>query len=282
MLTRDLKENFFKHNTDIGQNFLRDRSVATWMVERAKIEETDRILEIGPGSGVLTEAILASSCVRLDAVELDRRLSPYLEPLAAGDERLRIHWGDAVRFDYASIEPPTKILANLPYHITTPLIWRLLETLSGAGSPLHYLLFMVQREAAERLSSGAGVRASNPLGITLAATGTAAIARKVSRGAFSPMPRVDSSIVEIRLSGDYADLPNNPGWRRLLAGSFSNRRKTLANNWSASGSLSKAEAEAILEAHSLGRLARPEEITLQTWLRLHKDPAVSSHASNGR
>lgn len=272
-----MKGDFFKHNTDIGQNFLRDRSVAEWMANRAKLTPEDRVLEIGPGSGVLTEAILAADCASLDAVELDKRLAPQLDAIAARDNRLRIHWGDAVVFDYSAIEPPTKILANLPYHITTPLIWKLLESFSRHGSPTRYMLFMVQREAAERIASGAGVRASNPLGITIAALGSAAVARKVSRGAFTPMPRVDSSIVEIALGGENANLPNDPGWRRLLAGSFSNRRKTLANNWGASFGMEKTAAEEILAAHALGRLARPEEIHLQTWLRLHGAPALTHY-----
>ena len=271
-----MKSDFFKHNTDIGQNFLRDRSVAEWMAGRAKLTQEDRVLEIGPGSGVLTEAMLAKDCASLDAVELDKRLAPQLEAIAARDARLHLHWGDAVVFDYGSIEPPTKILANLPYHITTPLIWKLLESFSGSGIPTRYMLFMVQREAAERIASGAGVRASNPLGITLAALGSATVARKVSRGAFTPMPRVDSSIVEIALSGENANLPNDKVWRRLLAGSFANRRKTLANNWGAAFGISKTAAEEILAAHALGRLARPEEISLPMWLSLHNDQ-VNKH-----
>ena len=273
-----MKSDFFKHNTDIGQNFLRDRSVAEWMANRAKLTAEDRVLEIGPGSGVLTEAILASTCASLDAIELDKRLTPQLEAIAAQDPRLRIHWGDAVVFDYGSLEPPTKILANLPYHITTPLIWRLLESFSRPHSPMRYMLFMVQREAAGRIASGAGVRASNPLGITIAALGNAAAVRKVPRGAFAPMPRVDSSIVEIALGGENASLPNDKSWRRLLAGSFSNRRKTLANNWGAAFGMEKGLAEDILAGHALGRLARPEEIPLQTWLDLHGDPVLSSAA----
>ena len=273
-----MKDDFFKHNTDIGQNFLRDRSVAEWMVNRAKLAPEDRVLEIGPGSGVLTEAILASDCASLEAVELDRRLAPQLEAIAASDARFRLHWGDAVVFDYNAIESsarPTKILANLPYHITTPLIWKLLESFSHPDSPMRYMLLMVQREATDRISSGAGVRASNPLGITLAALGNAVAARKVPRGAFTPMPRVDSSVVEIALGGENASLPNDKSWRRLLAGSFSNRRKTLANNWGAAFGLPKTVAEGILQAHGLGKLARPEEISLETWLNLHKDPGLT-------
>jgi 16S rRNA (adenine1518-N6/adenine1519-N6)-dimethyltransferase len=193
----------FRHNTDLGQNFLRDRSVVSWMMAQAALTSRDRVLEIGPGSGILTEGILETDCASLDAIELDTRLKGELEAVAAGDARLSLYWGDAVNFDYSRLAaPPTHVIANLPYHITTPLIWRLLEELSGRG--LRYMLLMVQREAAARIASGAGGRESSPLGITLSAMGEAVIKRGVSRSAFYPMPRVDSAVVEITFAAEGA------------------------------------------------------------------------------
>lgn len=267
---------FFEHNTDIGQNFLRDPAVARWMVSRGNIREGDAVLEVGPGTGMLTSCILESPCSRLDAVELDTRLKLPLESIALADERLLLHWADAVTFDYTSLEArPAHIIANLPYHITTPLIWRLLESFSDGGR-LHMLL-MIQREAADRLTSGAAARASNPLAITLAALGKVVLGRKVPRGAFKPMPRVDSAIVEIDLPGARYELPNNPAWRRLLAASFGQRRKTLVNNWTSALGLSRDACIAILEAEALPFLSRPEEIALDAWLSLHKNPAIMNH-----
>lgn len=261
--------NFFKHNTDIGQNFLRDKSVVEWMIRRAESSRDDRVLEIGPGEGILTLAILGTPCARLDAIELDTRLRARLEAIASTDSRLALHWGDAVRFDYAGLpSPPTQVIANLPYHITTPLIWTLLERFSGTD--LRYMLLMVQREAADRLAAGARSRETGPLGVTLAALGEVTTARKVPRGAFSPAPRVDSAIVEIRLSGNFAGLPRDKAWRRLLAGSFAQRRKTLANNWASLG-IPRTEAAEILASHHLPPLSRPEELSLGSWLELHGD-----------
>ena len=267
----------FRHNTDIGQNFLIDKSVAEWMTARAGLGSCDRVLEIGPGSGILTKGILESGCAGLDAIEIDTRLKEYLEPIAASDSRLTLHWGDAVRFDYAALaHSPTHVIANLPYHITTPVLWKLIEAAAGN---LSYMLVMTQAEAAERLSCGAGARESNPLSITLSAMGSAIVARKVSRTAFRPAPRVDSAIVEIRFAepDGRRGLPNGKIWRRLLSGSFAARRKTLVNNWKASFGMTRELALETLAKHSLGGMSRPEELSLGDWLALSRDENMAGH-----
>ena len=169
----------FRYNTDIGQNFLTDSSIVEWMTTRAHLGPSDAVLEIGAGGGMLTKGLAASGAARVEAVELDARLREYLEPIAAANPSLSLHWGDAVTFDYAPLPAITHIIANIPYHITTPLVWRLLEVYSG--STMNYMLLMVQAEAAERLSCGAGARASNPLSVTIAAMGGAETVRKVPR-----------------------------------------------------------------------------------------------------
>jgi 16S rRNA (adenine1518-N6/adenine1519-N6)-dimethyltransferase len=267
---------FFKSNTDIGQNFLRDVSVAVWMVDRAGLCPSDVVLEIGPGAGVLTREILRSPCARLDAVELDVRLKSFLVPMAQRDERLVLHWADAVRFNYGSLLPePTRVIANLPYHITTPLIWALLESFSGV---MGYMLLMTQREAAARLASGAGSRESGPLSVTLSALGEATVPRNVPRGAFSPAPRVESSIVEIRLTkrGERTSLPRDRIWRRLLAGSFAQRRKTLVRSWGSAFHMPRDASAGVLAGHGLPPLARPEELGVESWLSLFGDEKMRS------
>jgi 16S rRNA (adenine1518-N6/adenine1519-N6)-dimethyltransferase len=268
----------FRPNTDIGQNFLIDKSVVTWMMERAHLKPSDRVLEIGPGAGILTKGILEAGCSRLDAIEIDTRLREYLEPIAV-DPRLALHWGDAVRFDYGTLgAAPTHIIANLPYHITTPLLWKLLETYSERETSR--MLLMTQAEAAIRLSCGGGVRESNPLSITIAAIGTASVVRRVSRSAFRPAPRVDSAIVEIVFGNDdraRRKLPRDTVWRRLLSGSFATRRKTLANNWNASFRVPKEQGAEILSEHSLGKMSRPEELSVDDWLGLRTDIYLSEN-----
>ena len=262
----------FINNTDIGQNFLIDESVVAYTVKRAAVTPDDVILEIGPGGGILTRGLLSAGPRALCAVEVDERLRDGLEALASRDGRLRLFWGDAVRFDYRSELPetPTKIVANLPYHITTPILWAFLEKLIPAG--VGYMLLMVQLESAERIASPERSRARSPLGVTVEAMGGAEILRKVPPQAFRPQPRVNSALIEIKIEKNRG-LANDRTWRALLARSFTQRRKTLVNNWTAGyADIDRERALAILDAHGLSATARAEELPLEKWFELTKEP----------
>lgn len=262
----------FINNTDIGQNFLIDESVVAYTVKRAAVTPDDVILEIGPGGGILTRGLLSAGPRALCAVEVDERLRDGLEALASRDGRLRLFWGDAVRFDYRAELPetPTKIVANLPYHITTPILWAFLEKLIPAG--VGYMLLMVQLESAERIASPERSRARSPLGVTVEAMGGAEILRKVPPQAFRPQPRVNSALIEIKIERNRG-LANDRTWRVLLARSFTQRRKTLVNNWTACyADIDRERALAILDAHGLSATARAEELPLEKWFELAKEP----------
>lgn len=261
----------FVHNTDIGQNFLIDRSVVDFIIKRAALTSADRVLEIGPGEGILTEGLLSSPCASLCTVELDTRLKHVIDMLAIKDSRLHPLWGDAVQFDYENGLPsfPNRIIANLPYHITTPLLWVFLEKLVKHG--LEYMLLMVQLESAERIISPEKHRERSPLGITIEAMGSAEILRKVPPSAFRPQPRVNSCLIEIKIDKN-SDLPLDRTWRGLLARSFTQRRKTLVNNWvSGYNSVTREVALDILERHELKPSARAEELPLDVWFALAKE-----------
>ena len=262
----------FINNTDIGQNFLIDESVVAYTVKRAAVTPDDVILEIGPGGGILTRGLLSAGPRALYAVEVDERLREGLEALASRDGRLRLFWGDAVRFDYRAELPetPTKIVANLPYHITTPILWTFLEKLIPAG--VGYMLLMVQLVSAERIASPERSRARSPLGVTVEAMGGAEILRKVPPQAFRPQPRVNSALIEIKIEKNRG-LANDRTWRALLARSFTQRRKTLVNNWTAGyADIDRERALAILDAHGLSATARAEELPLEKWFELAKEP----------
>lgn len=262
----------FINNTDIGQNFLIDESVVAYTVKRAAVTPDDVILEIGPGGGILTRGLLSAGPRALCAVEVDERLRDGLEALASRDGRLCLFWGDAVRFDYRAELPetPTKIVANLPYHITTPILWAFLEKLIPAG--VGYMLLMVQLESAERIASPERSRARSPLGVTVEAMGGAEILRKVPPQAFRPQPRVNSALIEIKIEKNRG-LANDRTWRALLARSFTQRRKTLVNNWTAGyADIDRERALAILDAHGLSATARAEELPLEKWFELAKEP----------
>jgi 16S rRNA (adenine1518-N6/adenine1519-N6)-dimethyltransferase len=252
----------FRANTEIGQNFLVDPGVVRFILDRAAPEPSDRILEIGPGKGILTKALLDSPAGSVCAVELDRRLEPYLVPLR--EERFHLVFGDALKTDLAGAfpEPPNRLVANLPYHITTPLLFKILEELHGLKGGL----VMVQLEAGKRLVSGPGSKERCPLGILLEALGGARILRRVPPGAFRPIPEVESCLVEFRVER-HRDLPGNASFRALLRAGFALRRKTLANALRAGLGLTKEEAETRVASVGDPRL-RAEQLTLDQWLRL--------------
>lgn len=255
----------FHAKRHLGQNFLVDRNILSGIVERARISPEDVILEIGPGQGVLTKELLRAGCAYLHAVELDPRLKDVLQALQ--DEypsRLNVIWGDAMRTDCAALLPfPRKAVANIPYNITTPLIWKLLEL---APRGLTYHLYMVQKEAADRLTALPDTKERYPLGITLEAMGEVTLVRRVPPGCFRPVPRVDSAIVEIVLLRNFY-LMKDSLWSDLLHAGFRQRRKTLANNLK--GFRDIGDWSPVLEAAGLDARIRAEDLASDDWLKLY-------------
>ena len=262
----------FVHNTDIGQNFLIDGTVVDDILKRAELAPEDVVLEIGPGDGMLTRGLLTGPIEALYSVEIDERLREGIEKIEARDSRYQCFWGDAVRFDYAGALPktPNKIIANLPYHITTPLLWAFMEQLVPRG--VSRMILMVQLESAERIASPAGHRERSPLGITVEAMGSAAVFRKVPPSAFHPQPKVNSAVIDVKIEKN-RDIANDRTWRGLLSRSFGQRRKTLVNNWTMGyGDVDRSRALEILEEHGLKPTERAEEVTLEKWFELAKTP----------
>ena len=256
----------FKNKKSLGQNFLVDRNILRHILEQADLCVDDTVLEIGAGQGVLTRELAASPCSFVFSVEIDEGLSEYLRDITLlYPNTFSLLWGDALAVDYSSLSPvPTKVVANIPYNITTPLLWRLLEQLPEAGTG--YFLLMVQKEAAERITAPPGTKERYPLGITLELMGKARSVRTVHPQSFRPVPAVESSLLEIRLSGMHATLPKDSLWRNLLRSSFAQRRKKLSNNLRGFyPSVSWSEAFERTEIHEN---ARAEELTGEQWLAL--------------
>ncbi|MCF7935003.1 MAG: 16S rRNA (adenine(1518)-N(6)/adenine(1519)-N(6))-dimethyltransferase RsmA [Synergistales bacterium] len=249
-----------------GQHFLTDRNLLHLLIREADIGTADSILEIGPGKGTLTSALLQSPCMRVEAVEIDERFREFLEPLREEDSRLHLHWGDAVRFHYDTLSPPpTRVVANLPYNVTTPLLWAMLEQLDTAL--LRHIVVTVQKEVGDRLLGAPGTKQRSPLGITLEAMGRVRLVRTLPPEAFTPPPKVASCILAISLTGRHG-LPRNRLWRSLLRCGFAQRRKTLGKNLRLlSGELPLPPRGAIDRA-GLGERLRAEELTTDQWLRL--------------
>ena len=251
-----------------GQNFLIDKNILSEIISRSSPSESDCVLEIGPGHGVLTRALLEKKISCLHAVEIDQRFRPELEELEGREKNFHVHWADAVKFDYEILNPfPNKIIANIPYNITTPLIWKLLK-FSGLG--LTYHLYMLQKEAALRLTAKADTKARYPLGVTIEAMGRASIVKNVSRNSFRPVPEVDSALVEIEIKKNF-ELAAQNSWSELLHLGFAHRRKTLLNNLKGFKNFNWPE---IFEELGLAPGIRAEDLTCDEWLSLYKKSFV--------
>jgi len=263
--TRSILEKYgLQPKKALGQNFLIDRNIRDKIVDAAAITGEDVVLEIGPGVGTLTEE-LARRASRVIAVELDgglvRVLRDRLPP-----ERVAVVEGDVLALDLPSLlgeGSPIKIVANLPYYITSPIIFRLLE-----WPRWEMMVIMVQGEVADRLVAGPGTKAYGSLSAAVALHARAEILFRVSRRVFYPQPQVDSAVVRLLPRRDLeVDLQ---GPSLLIRSAFGQRRKTLANALAAApwNPLSKEETEKVLLAAGIDPLRRGESLRPEDFLRL--------------
>ncbi len=206
----------------LGQNFLADPNLLDAIVREAHLDPADVVLEVGGGGGALTER-LAPAVARVHVIEMDQRLREQLEPLAAEAENVSLVWGDAMREDLAALRPaPTKLVANLPYSIATPL---LLRTISELPSIAEWLV-MVQREIADRLRAQPGTREYGSPSVIAQLACEVSLVRAVDPAVFTPRPRVGSALIRLRRRGPAAP----PALVALVRQSFAHRRKSLARS----------------------------------------------------
>lgn len=231
----------------LGQHFLVDHNILGVIGRLAGLEPDDVVLEVGPGLGVLT-AYLAERVALVHAVELDRSLEPQLTERLGESDRVRLRFGDALRLDLASLDPPPgKLVANLPYNIATPLI---AESLDGLPSVSSWTV-MVQREVADRLFASPGTKAYGAVSVLVQLAAERTGFHPVSRTVFRPRPNVDSALVAFRridLPPDFAEI------KRVVEGAFAHRRKTLPNSLELVGVAARDAS-----AHALAVLGRPAE-----------------------
>ncbi len=203
----------------LGQNFLADTNLLDAIVADADLGPDDVVLEVGGGSGVLTER-LAESTSFVHLIELDRGLADRLEPLADRLGNLGIVWDDALRVELSALDPPpNKMVANLPYSIATPLLIRTIIELPSVQS----WLVMVQKEVADRLTADPGSKIYGSPSVVVGIGCEAKEVRKVDPAVFVPRPRVASSLIRIERTGP----PPDPALHALIRESFAHRRKSL-------------------------------------------------------
>ena len=237
----------------LGQHFLVDENILGVMGRLAELDSEDIVLEIGPGLGVLT-AYLADRVSQVYAVELDASLGPELTERLAGRPNVELRFGDAVKLDLAEAAPgATKLVANLPYNVATPLIAESLDRLPG----IELWTVMVQREVADRFFAKPSTKAYGAVSVLVQLAAERTGFHPVSREVFRPKPNVDSALVAFRRR---SLPPGYPRVKKLVAAAFAHRRKRLANSLELAGLTDRDAAAAALEAIGRDQNARAEEL----------------------
>jgi 16S rRNA (adenine1518-N6/adenine1519-N6)-dimethyltransferase len=257
----------------LSQSFLVDRRVSATIARAADLGPSDAVLEIGPGLGILTRELLERAG-RVVAVELDAPLARALPGLLGQPAHLEVVQADALRLDAATLFPgPFSVAANLPYHITSPLLLRLL----GAPRRPRRLVVMVQREVAERIAAPVGQLSYLAVAVQLYAE--ARIVRTVPAAAFYPRPKVDSAVLRLDVRPAPAVAPDAPeALLRLVLAGFKQPRKQLRNSLADGLGRAPAAAEALLRRAGIDFTRRPQTLTLAEWGTLY---AAMVAADNG-
>ena len=249
-----------RHHTKkrFGQHFLIDQQIVHAIVSNINPKPDDVIIEIGPGNGVLTKPI-AQSKPNLHIVELDRDLIPTLERKFSHYPNISIHQGDALKFDYSSIGKKLRIIGNLPYNISTPLMFHLIQFKNN----IYDQHFMLQKEVANRLAASPGGKNYGRLSIMFGTYMDTYNLFDVPAKAFNPAPRVISSVVKIKPKPNNQIIIKNPAiLSKIVTQAFSQRRKTLRN------SLKGLISDKIMIEMGLSPSQRAEEVPILTWSKL--------------
>jgi 16S rRNA (adenine1518-N6/adenine1519-N6)-dimethyltransferase len=246
---------------ELGQHFLVDENILGVIDRLAELQPRDVVLEIGPGPGILTR-YLADRVGHVHAVELDRDLEPELRRALGDRANLDLHFADALAFDYVSLAPqPTKLVANLPYNIATPLV---AESLDGLPTIERWTV-MVQREVADRFFAREGTKAYGAVSVYVRLGAERTGFHPVSRNVFRPRPNVDSALVGF----ERKPLPDD--FRRVksvVAAAFAHRRKTLANSLELTGLATREDAVKALAAIGRQPDVRAEALAPEEFVEL--------------
>ena len=265
-----LQRTNFQFKKQFGQNFLIDSSVLDHIISHAKIQKEDLVIEIGPGIGTLTEA-LCEHAGQVIAIEIDDKLIPILEENLAGKENFRLLHQDVLKVDFTELlkEYPdfysVKVVANLPYYITTPILLSLLEK----KLPLSSITVMVQKEVAERMQAGPGTKDYGALSLAVQYYSKPEIVQEVPPHCFIPRPKVSSMVIHLSVYKESPEECENPEYLfKTIKASFMQRRKTLVNALSAGLGMDKEVIKSVLSALSYPENVRGETLSLDEFAEI--------------
>lgn len=258
-ILRNLKNSGFTFSKKYGQNFITDEKLLSDIADDAALTRDDVVLEVGAGAGTLTRA-LAERAGKVIAFEIDRSLEPTLSHTLRDYDNVTVIYDDVTQYSEEELDYLTggryKVVANLPYYITTPLLFMFLDRVNTPVS----LTIMVQKEVAERICANEKKGDYGALSVSVAVRADAEITRIVPREKFTPAPNVDSAVVRIVLRGATGAKDDGTLYG-LIKKAFAMKRKTLVNNLSAGYAISKSEAESWLTEVGIKPSARAEELS---------------------
>ncbi|MDE6386556.1 MAG: 16S rRNA (adenine(1518)-N(6)/adenine(1519)-N(6))-dimethyltransferase RsmA [Lachnospiraceae bacterium] len=266
-----IQKHQFDFRKKFGQNFLIDKGILEKIIESANITPDDCILEIGPGIGTMTQR-LAEEAGEVVAVEIDKNLIPILDETLADYDNVTIINEDILKVDINRIVDehggkPIKVVANLPYYITTPIIMSLFEK----HVPLHSVTIMVQKEVADRMKVGPGTKDYGALSLAVQYYAKPEIVARVPAECFMPRPNVDSAVIRLIRYEEPPVMADDEEWLfAVVRASFNQRRKTLANGLANAGNLavSRQQVEETLAKMGLPITVRGEALTLEQFSEL--------------
>ena len=262
----------FAFQKKFGQNFLIDSNVLESIIRGAEITKDDFVLEIGPGIGTMTQ-YLCEAARQVVAVEIDKMLIPILEDTLSEYDNVEVINQDVLKVDIKSLAEeknngkPIKVVANLPYYITTPIIMGLFES----GVPIDSITIMVQKEVADRMQTGPGSKDYGALSLAVQYYATAKVILNVSATCFMPRPNVDSAVIKLtRHKEPTVNVVDEKLMFKIIRASFNQRRKTLVNGLKKSPELSFSKEQIVKAIEKIGKpeTIRGEALTLEEFAEL--------------
>lgn len=264
--TRELVEKYqFRFTKSLGQNFLVDQNIVRDIVKGAGVTKEDFVIEIGPGVGTLTRELLKEAA-SVTAIELDDKLLPILKEELKDYENFHLIHGDATKVQLDAVYPgkEIKLVANLPYYVTTPIITKILNDKVAFSS----LTIMIQKEVAERMDAVPGTKDYGSLSVLVQYYCDTKIVRNVPPESFMPRPKVDSTVIRLtKLEKPRAYVKDEELFFKIVRMVFTMRRKTLSNNLKSMG-YAREFIEEVLEAAGIDLKARGETLSVEKFAEL--------------
>lgn len=264
-----LDEYGFRFTKSLGQNFLIDGNIVRKICDEGHINKEDDILEIGPGIGTLTEE-LSIRGNKVVAIEIDEKLLPILHSTLGRYENIEIVHGDILKIDIKELfnerfeKESIKVVANLPYYITTPIISRLLEE----QLPLDSIIVMVQKEVAERIVASPGSKDYGSLSVFVQYYTEPEIVINVPKNVFMPRPNVDSRVLHLKKRKNLYELEDVDMFFKVVKAAFSKRRKTILNSLSSGLNVDKDVMKEILDRANISPTERAENLNIEDFSKI--------------